>query len=109
MSLDGWSNIHKDPIVCVGVTSNYKTYLVDTVVTQPVHSCDNLREIMGNSIKKTKREFNCRTGSVVTDNAANMVKMRRELETEDLVLTYGCRSHLLNLLAHDFCDEGEFR
>ena len=108
MSLDGWSNIHKDPIVCVGVT-NYKTYLVDTVVTQPVHSCDNLREIMGNSIKKTKREFNCRTGSVVTDNAANMVKMRRELETEDLVLTYGCRSHLLNLLAHDFCDEGEFR
>ena len=39
----------------------------------------------------------------VTDNAANMAKMRRHLEenlSRDL-LTYGCSAHLLNLSAKD--------
>ena len=42
-------------------------------------------------------------GSVVTDNAANMTKMRRHLE-ENIsrdVLTYGCSAQLLNLLAQE--------
>ena len=61
---------------------------------------------MESSIRKAKHDYNCRTGSVVTDNASNMAKMRRELETEDdeVVLTYGCSAHLLNLLAQDLTD-----
>ena len=41
--------------------------------------------------------------NVVTDNAANIAKMRRQLEkniSSDL-LTYGCSAHLLNLLTQD--------
>lgn len=41
----------------------------------------------------------------MTDNAANVAKMRKLLEEssepEHTVLTYGCAAHLLNLLAHD--------
>ena len=48
-------------------------------------------------------KIKCRVGSVVTDNAANMAKMRRQLEeniSSDL-LTYGSSAHLLNLLGQD--------
>jgi len=34
MALDGWSNVHNEPIVCVTVTTEeYKIYLSDTVDT----------------------------------------------------------------------------
>ncbi|XP_045463819.1 uncharacterized protein LOC123673377 [Harmonia axyridis] len=49
-------------------------------------------------------EYNCKVTSIVTDNAANVTKMRRdlfeELDRKD-VITYGCSAHMLNLLAHD--------
>ncbi len=46
---------------------------------------------------------NCNVGSVVTDNAANVNKMRKLLEQENelKLVTYGYTSHILNLLAHD--------
>jgi len=42
----------------------------------------------------------------VTDNAANMHKMREQLARSDElgmpdIITYGCSAHILNLLAHD--------
>ena len=39
----------------------------------------------------------------MTDNAANVTKMRKQLEqaNELKLLTYGCTAHILNLLAHD--------
>lgn len=49
-------------------------------------------------------EYNCKVTSIVTDNAANVTKMRRdlfeELDRKDII-TYGCSAHMLNLLAHD--------
>ncbi|CAB4056321.1 unnamed protein product [Lepeophtheirus salmonis] len=42
-------------------------------------------------------------GSIVTDNAANVIKMQKLLEesTEHNRISYGSAVHLLNLLAHD--------
>ena len=43
-------------------------------------------------------------GSIVTDNAANVTKMRqdlRKLEGHRNLIAYGCTAHILNLLAHD--------
>jgi len=52
------------------------------------------------------QSFCCTVGSVVTDNASNMNKMRTNLAmSEGLnnkhIITYSCSAHLLNLFAHD--------
>lgn len=45
--------------------------------------------------------------SFVTDNAANVSKMRQELEQDENVnlIAYGCSAHIFNLLAHDLTDK----
>jgi len=55
------------------------------------------------SVQKAEHEFGCRVRSIVTDNAANVAKMRRNLQQREYidVVTYGCSAHLLNLLTHD--------
>ncbi|XP_076038547.1 uncharacterized protein LOC143023811 [Oratosquilla oratoria] len=60
-------------------------------------------ELSKSAIQKCKEELDCHVGSVVTDNAANVNKMRKLLEQENelKLVTYGCTAHILNLLAHD--------
>ncbi len=85
LSLDGWSNIHNEPIICNTVTtSNGYMYLVDTIDTscQP-HTAEYLEELSKSAIQKYKEELHCNVGSVVTDNAANVNKMRKLLEQEN--------------------------
>ena len=103
--MDGWSNVHNEPVVCVSVTTDKRdSFLIDTIDTSGcAHTSDYLTQLAENSIKSSQERFKCRVGSVVTDNAANMAKMRRQLE-ENIsgnLLTYGCSAHLLNLLAQD--------
>ncbi|XP_066983751.1 uncharacterized protein [Macrobrachium rosenbergii] len=105
LSLDGWSNIHNEPIICATVTtSNGHIYLVDTTDTsgQP-HTAEYLAELSESVIQKCKEELGCHVGSVVTDNAANVNKMRKLLEhgNELKLVTYGCTAQILNLLARD--------
>lgn len=105
MSLDGWSNVHNEPIICATITTNESDiYLIDTVDTSGnAHTAEYLTEVAVSAIKKCETTFGCHVRSVVTDNAANMAKMRSEIkEREDIdVVTYGCSAHLLNLLAKD--------
>ena len=104
MALDGWSNCHNEPIICVTVsTLDGTVHLIDTVDTSGMpHTAEYLVEVATGSMQKAKETFGCQVRSIVTDHAANVAKMRRILEeqNEDLV-TYGCSAHLLNLLAHD--------
>ncbi|XP_069593638.1 uncharacterized protein [Ranitomeya imitator] len=105
MSLDGWSNIHNDPIICTCVTTeDGETYLTDTIDTSGnSHTAEYLLEIAKNSIHQCQEQFGCKVRSLVTDNASNVAKMRAELAHEDdtNVITYGCSAHLLHLLAKD--------
>lgn len=105
MAMDGWSNIHREPIVCVSVSMEGKTYLVDTVDTSGhSHVSEYLQELANAALLKCEEKFGCRVKSVVTDNAANMAKMRFHLTQggEDIrLISYGCGAHLLNLLAQD--------
>ena len=51
--------------------------------------------------------YGCHIRTVVTDNATNMEKMRCELEMEDNnIVTYGCLTHVLNLLGQDLACRG---
>lgn len=115
MAMDGWSNIHNEPIICISVYNleDEVVCLIDTIETKTEsHNAEYLLKLAVESIKKCK-SYGCDVRSMVTDNAANMRKMRLELSTSDLssneyshldIITYGCSSHILNLLAHDLED-----
>jgi len=59
MCLDGWSNVHMEPIVCCSVVlPSGATYLVDTVDTSgSSHTAEYLAELARNSICKCKSLF----------------------------------------------------
>lgn len=106
MAMDGWSNVHNEPVICVSVTNQSgSTFVTDTIDTSGIpHTADNLREIAQSAIKATEERYMCKVGSFVTDNAANMAAMRRALKfTENTdIISYGCGAHImLNLLAKD--------
>jgi uncharacterized protein YuzB (UPF0349 family) len=108
MTIDGWSNVHNEPIVCACVINKSgEVFLVDTIDTSGnAHTAEYLTQIALKTIKSTQDKFNCFVRSFVTDNASNMAKMREELEKGNDddnidVITYGCSAHLLNLLAKD--------
>lgn len=105
MSLDGWRNIRNESIICICVTEAEEKvcHLIDTVDTEGnSHTSEYLLQLAIKSIEKCNT-FGCKVRSFVTDNAANMGKMRRELskKIEADIITYGCSAHLLNLFAHD--------
>lgn len=105
LSLDGWSNVHNEPIICATVTTeNGKSYLVDTIDTSgKPHTSVYLTDLAINLIKSLKTDQNCVVSSIVTDNAANMNAMRNKIQEsiKMSVITYGCAAHILNLLCKD--------
>ena len=103
MELDGWSNIHNDPVICCSVTtSEGDTFLTSTIYTEDQrHTADNLEEIAEEAIKGAEESLGCKVTSVVTDNAANMKKMRSQLGVHRPVITYPCAAHVADRLAKD--------
>ena len=81
MMLAGWSNIHNEPVICVSVTtSDGDSYLNETVDTSGhAHTAEYLQEVVTSAVISTEQRYGCRVGTFVTDNASNMVKMRRQV------------------------------
>jgi hypothetical protein len=88
MSLDGWSIVHNEPIICATViTSDSDIYLVDTVYTSGhAHKSEYLVEVAVCAIKKCETTFGCHVRSVVTGNAANMATMISEIKEKTSML-----------------------
>lgn len=105
MSLDGWSNVHNEPLICCSITTpEGKSVLVDIQCTSvDRHTSKNLKNVALNAIKYTEKHFGVKVKSFVTDNAANVQKMREELSQKDgiNIIPYECSAHILNLLAQD--------
>lgn len=103
MSLDGWSNVHNEPVVCCSIiTQNGESFLVDTIETgAESHTAEYLKTMALKAIKKTETQFEVKVKSFVTDNTGNVQKMRSELEKQIGIIQYGCSAHILNLLAKD--------
>lgn len=109
MCLDGWSNVHNEPLICASIiTSNGENYLSSTIDTSGIsHDSDYLCTLAKKCIIECKKKFNANVRSFVTDNAGNVNKMREKLsQSEDSDVTrdiiyYGCSAHILNLLAKD--------
>ena len=106
LSLDGWSNIRNEPIICTCIINeDGQVFLINTTDTSgKPHTSEYLTSLTLKIIQDTEIKFKCFIRSVVTDNAANMAKMRKEIQEKSNavnVITYGCSAHLLNLLAKD--------
>lgn len=69
MSLDGWSNVHNEPVICATVPiPNSDIFLVHTVDTSGhAHTSDYLVDVAVNAIKKCEEKFGCNVRSFVTD------------------------------------------
>lgn len=109
MSIDGWSNVHNESVICIVVTDvlDNSVNLIKTIDTADNrHDASYLLEIAVDGIRACF-ELGCKVTSLVTDNAANMNRMRQDLaqvETEvpvQDIITYGCSSHILHLLSKD--------
>ncbi|XP_073507434.1 casein kinase I isoform X2 [Phyllobates terribilis] len=84
LSIDGWSNVHNDPIVCACITTEEgKVFLAQTTDTSGnAHTAEYLQEVAVKAITACEQKFKCLVRSLVTDNAANVSKMRRNLEEQ---------------------------
>ncbi|KAM7168759.1 ligand-dependent nuclear receptor corepressor-like protein isoform 12-T13 [Macrochelys suwanniensis] len=107
LSLDGWSNVHNDAVVCACVTTEEgNIFLTETIDTSGIaHTAEYLQEVAIKAITSCEKKFKCLVRSLVTDNAANVSKMRRNLEQSEespKLITYSCSAHLMHLLAKDF-------
>uniref|UniRef100_H3AJX7 Uncharacterized protein n=1 Tax=Latimeria chalumnae TaxID=7897 RepID=H3AJX7_LATCH len=81
-SIDGWSNIHNESVVCATVTVDGGTvYLYDNIdISGHPHASEYLTALASDTIKSCEQEFKHHVTSFLTDDAANMAKMRKALE-----------------------------
>ena len=61
LGLDGWSNVHNEPIICATATTDSgQVYLVDTDDTSgESHTVDYLEKAASASMKKAQENFGC--------------------------------------------------
>ena len=104
MALDGYSNIRNEPIKYASLTKNDgDTTLMKTIDTSGnVHSSQYLLELVNEAIKACKEEFK---SNVVTDNATNVIKMRKQLaeyrSLRNLLWVWGSYSELVSKGSRD--------
>lgn len=113
LSIDGWENVNNEPIICASVTTTSGcVILVDAIDTTGIqHISENLYNLAKKkTIKKTEENFKCKIKSFVTDNAHNMKKMSKEIQTDtnNEIIAYGCGAHMLSLLSKDISKIGNF-
>ena len=104
LSQDGWSNIHREPIIasCVHVPGN--TFLHDAVdvgdVTKDAEYCADLAKA---SIESAEEKYGCHVIGFVSDNENKMIRVRAILEEwrGKSFITYGCSAHYLNLVQNE--------
>lgn len=103
--MDGWSDIHNNPVVATSVTCDGKGYFVTlrrlALPPRQPRTVKPCSRIMLQDISHVRENYCCKVKTVVTDNAKNMEKMRKALEEEDHIVGYGCLAHSLNLLGQD--------
>ena len=100
---DGWSDIHNNPVIATSIHTGSKSYFLNAVDTGANKKTASFcAELFQSAISEAEAKFDCRTIGVVTDNERKMESMSRKLcEVDNSLITYGCSSHLLNLLGQD--------
>ena len=104
---DGWSNIHNEPVVAHSICSPGYSFFLNAVATESMEkTAVNCAELAESAMTIAKEEYGVEVSGVCTDNAASMNRMRDILKDKHPgIETWGCSSHLLNLLGQDVTPE----
>ena len=107
LAIDGWSTLTNEPVIGICFMSGNECYLANTVnTTGEHHTGDYLLELAKHQIAYVEEEYEVKIRSLVTDNAANMVSMRKQIPE---LHTYGCHAHIANLLSKDILNHKDFK
>ena len=101
LSQDGWSNIHRQPIIASCIHILGKTFLHDAVdVKDEKKDAKYCAELAKKSILEAEEKYACRVIAFVSDNEAKMVKVREILQEwrGNSFMVYGCGAHYVNLM-----------
>jgi hypothetical protein len=101
LSQDGWSNIHREPIIASCLHVPGRSFLHDAEdvgdTTKDAAYCANLAKT---SIVNAEEQYGCKVVGFVSDSESKMVRVReilKEWRREEFI-TYGCSAHYLNLV-----------
>lgn len=67
MAMDGWSNVHNEPIVWLTLTVDSNTYLIDYINTESRHTSEYLLELDESAARKCEEKSKCTVRSFVAD------------------------------------------
>lgn len=98
--IDGWknsSNNTKNIVTMLQVVGGPSTFLASTDLSDSQETGEALAEILDQSVDLAKEKYGCEIYAVVSDNAANMIKMGRLSNLWHST----CSSHTGNLLVKD--------
>ena len=104
LSQDGWSNVHREPIIATCLHIPGHTFFHDAVdvgdVTKDAPYCADLAKT---SITSAEEKYGCKVVGFVSDNENKMIRVRSILEEwrGKTFITYGCSAHYLNLVQTD--------
>ena len=98
--VDGWTNTNNESIVCCSIQPSSSVFLVKSVSTEAeAHMSEYIAELTNKAITKAESNFECVVVGITTDNAENMVKIRKLIVEEHDIISIGCMAHQFNLLA----------
>lgn len=110
MIIYGWSNVFKEPMVCISVFDvlEKEFHLIDCVDTaDTIHAADYILISITNAITECKT-FGCDVKSIVVDNVSNVNNIRAHLalceelaDSKPDIVTYGCSTQIINLLVRE--------
>ena len=93
---------HNNPVIATSIHTGSKSYFLNAVDTGSNKKTASYADLFQKSRSQAEEEFKCHTVGIVTDNEKKMESMREKLqEYDNTLITYGCSSHLLNLLGQD--------
>ena len=100
---DDWSYIHNNPVIATSIYTGSKTYFLNAVDTGPNKKTSSFcASFFQKAMSESQNIFKFRTVGIVTDNEIKMEVMRNKLYLVDNInITYGCTSHLLNCSRQD--------
>ena len=96
--VDGCTKTNNDPIVCCSIQQSSSVLLVKSVSTEAeAHKSEYLAELNNNAFTEAQSNFECVVVGITTDNAENMVKLRK-LILEEHVISIGSMAHQFYIL-----------
>lgn len=105
---DGWSDIHNNPVIATCVHDGSNSYFVHAENTGTSKKTSAFCAELALKVKtEVEEKYQCHVKAIVTDNEKKMEVMRKSLkEADPTLVTYGCSSHLLNLLGQEITHPG---